>query len=208
MAHILSVPMSIACGLCFLRRDGRNESYQKQKLCRLATTGTSSQRPKLSCGCDYGRKRGYRHTHRVCRKKQGRCQLSTDKNYYLTRKLRACRKGRFSMSIDEFTRLKKTKEDLLKYEWSAEGKIAEGLRFFSDNGSRTSEHSLSEEEKGVLLQALGFVERQGSRISYNPFKIIGSNIRQVFVHYCDHKLKKLAKQAKEEAQAVLKALDS
>ena len=109
-------------------------------------------------------------------------------------------------AMDEFTELKKIKEGLLKYEWSAEGNIVGGLRFFSNDGNRTSEHRLTEEEKRVLDKAMQHVERIGSSISYNPYRGVADGVRQVLLHYCGHKLKELAQQAKKEARAVLDGL--
>ena len=106
-------------------------------------------------------------------------------------------------AMDEFTELKKIKDRLLKYSWSAEGNIINGLRLFYDDGRRTNEYSISTQEKEVLSDAMQYVERISGNISYNPHKIVADGIRQVLMHYCSCRLKKLAEQAKQEAEAVL-----
>ena len=106
-------------------------------------------------------------------------------------------------AMEEFTKLKRIKNELLEYVWSVEGKLIDGLRLFSGNGNRTSEYNLSEAEKDVLVQAMNHIERLGGDISYNSSRIVAASLRQVLIHYCDHKLKRLAKQAQEEAKAVL-----
>ena len=110
-------------------------------------------------------------------------------------------------AIDEFTELKKIKDELLAYEWSAGDRIPGGLRLFEDTGGRTSEHSLSQREKQVLGTAMGFTERQNGVITYNPNKVVANSIRQVLIHYCDQQLRKLAEQAKKEARNILKVLE-
>ena len=106
-------------------------------------------------------------------------------------------------AMDEFTRLKKAKEEILHYEWSAEGKIVDGLRMFSDSCGRTSEHHPTADEKILLRKAMTQVEHSGADISYDPYKVVAEGIRKVLIHYCDKKLRELAEKAKDEANAVL-----
>jgi len=109
-------------------------------------------------------------------------------------------------AMDKFTELKTMKEGLLRYEWSAEGKIWDGLRLFYDSVGKTSEHSLTQKEKSLCVQAMQHVERDEGSISFSPYSVVADGMRKVLARYCNAEMARLAKLAQEEANDVLEQL--
>ena len=97
-------------------------------------------------------------------------------------------------AMDKFTDLKKIKDGMSKHVWSANGGLVQGLQF--SHIERPWAYVLSNKEHNLLAEAV-----QQERMA------IGDSIRLIFLCYCDKELKKLAKQAEQEAKAVLEALE-
>jgi len=108
-------------------------------------------------------------------------------------------------SFEKFKELHRRRIALAEMRWTA---TKPDLRLFSpDDGSRTSEYTISEADQKLFNEACNIVEYEGSsNISFCASYDLGNAVKTVVLRHIDKQLTRLALESKAEAEAVLATL--
>jgi len=109
------------------------------------------------------------------------------------------------MAIADVKRLKQLYSKLSNFEWCF-GHNLDSISFFTDSGSRTAERNLDPQDKKDLEDVLKTVHC-GACISWSLPSSAGSALKTIVLYRLNLAIKEAAREARSEAEAVLKELE-
>lgn len=109
------------------------------------------------------------------------------------------------MAIADVIRLKKLRATLAGWDWTHSGGL-DCMRFFTDDGRSTHEHSLSEDQRKDVGEILNRVERSGSHIAWCWSRAAAEALKRIVLERLDLAIKEAAEEARKEAEEVLAEL--
>lgn len=107
--------------------------------------------------------------------------------------------------MERFTELKLKRKSLSEMTWTATHPPVR--LFLPDDGHRTHEHTISNLDLALIIDACGVTENEGGpAISYCAAYGLGNAVKAAVLRHLDKQLLRLAGEARAEAEAVLDEL--